>query len=82
MDQKSQNNLKLEHRLTLSVLVVLFSGNVYFVKKLVDKVESNEVIMFSLRQEVAVLNARFDTLAQVTRNYDRHVQAGRDEAAK
>lgn len=42
----------------MGVLVsVLFSGNVYFVVRAMNKLESLEQITYQLRQDVAVMNA-------------------------
>ena len=37
------------------IIAVLFTGNIYFVKRLVDKLESLEGIVWQLRQDVVVL---------------------------
>jgi len=52
-------------KLAAGVLVALLSVNIFFVKRLVDKLDSNEMMIFQLRQEMAVLSARFDTLSQI-----------------
>lgn len=58
------------NRVIAGAVVILLSGNIFFVKRLVDRLDSNEAMIFQLRQEMAVLSARFDTLSQIaTLNY-------------
>lgn len=40
------------------LLSVLFAGNVYFIKNLVEKLEQTEISVWNLRVEVAGLTAR------------------------
>lgn len=50
------------------VIVVLFSGNLYFAKRTIDRLDSIEQLTWSLRQEVAVLRA---TLQPIRSPYSR-----------
>lgn len=46
---------------TLGVLLsILFGGNVFFIKRLVDKIDSTEQTVAKLRQSVVVLEILFD----------------------
>lgn len=55
-------NKEVFNRVVAAVITLLLSGNIYFVKRQLDRMDSMEMITFSLRQEVAVLSARFDTM--------------------
>lgn len=43
-----------------SLISVLFFMNGFFIKRLVDKIDSLESIVYSLRQEVAVMHATME----------------------
>lgn len=40
-----------------SVVTLLLAGNTYFIKHSLDRLDSIETMVWSLRQEIAVLNA-------------------------
>lgn len=42
------------------IIGLLLSGNAFFIKRLVDKVESNSEITWQLRQDVVVLKTTFE----------------------
>jgi len=50
----------LLRNITYAVVTLLVSGNLYFIKKLVDKVDMIESMMWQVRQEVVVLSVRMD----------------------
>lgn len=51
----------------VSILIsLLFASNVFFIKRLVDKLDNTEQIVWELRQQVAVLKA---TLEDMTVTY-------------
>ena len=54
-----------------SFIAVLFAGNVYFIRSLVDKVNSTEDLVFQLRQQLAVLSAIIDNTKG---NYDSRIR--------
>lgn len=56
MDEK-----KLIRNVTYSLLTLLVSGNLFFVKRLVDKLEVIEERVWQLRQEVVILSMRVDS---------------------
>ncbi len=55
------------------VLSILFAGNVYFIKNLVDKLEQTETSVWQLKVEVAGLAARLGECARI-RKGDYHGQ--------
>lgn len=42
------------------LITLLVSGNLFFIKRLVDKIETMEATVWQLRQEVVVLSFRID----------------------
>lgn len=45
----------------ISILGILFAGNVFFIRRLVDKIDSLETIAWQLRQDVAILKIVVET---------------------
>lgn len=48
--------------ITTTMISVLFAGNVFFVNKLVNKIDATEQIVWQLRQEIAVLKVSVDAM--------------------
>lgn len=48
---------------TAALLAILFSGNVFFVKRLVDKIDSLETTVWTLRQDVVILSIKLDGIS-------------------
>lgn len=53
-DKKALRNL------IYTVLTLLVSGNLFFIKRLVDKLENVENMMWQQRQEITLLSYRMD----------------------
>lgn len=51
-----------------TVLYILFAGNVFFVKRLVDKIDTMESTVWSMRSEMAVLRISLDNAMINTRD--------------
>lgn len=45
---------------------IFLAGNAFFIKRLVDKIDSTEAIVWSLRQEVAVLKISIENIHSQT----------------
>lgn len=60
-----------------TLLAVLFASNVFFVKNLVDKLESTDASVQLLKIEVSVLTARLGGCGKFRRSaYDKRVREG------
>lgn len=51
---------KMKDQFYLALIGVLFSGNIYFVKRTFDKLDDLQTVTWQVRQEVAVLKATQD----------------------
>ena len=67
---------ELENRILVSsiafILMTLLAGNIYFVKGLVEKVNSTETIMWELKQQIVVLNLKLEELQNRERDHGRY----------
>lgn len=64
------------------VVVVLFSGNLYFAKRTIDRLDSIEQLAWSLRQEMAVLRATLSPSSATSLRYIPELNAHRVLAHK
>lgn len=46
------------------IIVALLSGNLFFVSRLIDKVERTEERVWELRQDIVVLQGAFDIITK------------------
>lgn len=64
----------------MTFISLLFAGNVFFIKRLVDKLESTEAIVWELRQQVAILKITIDNMSIQSTSLCRKKKAHYGEA--
>lgn len=65
--------LKVAGCVLLFLVSGLVGGNIFFIKRLVDKIESTELMVWSLRQDVVLLKYSVEHLLGITKmNNDKN----------
>ena len=55
-----QKALRFAQLTASTLIVVLFAGNIYFIKRLVDKIDSTETAVWLMKEQIAVINSRLE----------------------